>query len=198
MSNFSQTLESPEPMAMRRPKLPSTIFGTLIFVVTEIMFFMALVSAFIIIRGNNPGFAIPEGIVLPVAMTGLNTLILMVSGFLLYQAGKRMAEGRDILAVRSLLLATMATAITFVGIQGYEWVRLIRYGLTLTNGIFGACFYLLIGSHGLHALGAIGAMIYVLGILDRGKLRLDHIQSLQAFWFFVVGVWPLLYWLVYF
>jgi heme/copper-type cytochrome/quinol oxidase subunit 3 len=29
--------------------------------------------------------------------------------------------------------------------QGYEWMRLIAYGMTMTSGLFGASFFLLLG-----------------------------------------------------
>ena len=182
----------------RKPIMPNNLFGTLVFVVTEIMFFMALVSAYLIIRANNPGFALPAGITLPVAVTGINTGVLFASGVLLFLCGKAMQQGKPIEEVERLLLGTLIGAIAFVFIQGFEWVQLIRFGMTIYSSIFGACFFLLIGTHGLHALGAIFAMLYVWRILRSGELRSDHIYSLQAFWFFVIAVWPLLYWLVYF
>ena len=29
-------------------------------------------------------------------------------------------------------------------------------------------------------------------------LKLDHLRAMQIFWYFVVGIWPVLYGLVYF
>jgi heme/copper-type cytochrome/quinol oxidase subunit 3 len=77
-------------------------------------------------------------------------------------------------------------------------MRLIAYGLTMTSGIFGACFFLLIGTHGLHAAAAAVAMICLYRRLTRHALSLDHLRAMQVFWYFVVGIWPVLYGLVYF
>ena len=88
--------------------------------------------------------------------------------------------------------------IGFVVLQGFEWMRLIAYGMSMTSGIFGACFFLLIGTHGLHAAAAAIAMGYLYLRLRRHQLRPEHVQAMQVFWYFVVGIWPVLYGLVYF
>ena len=85
----------------------------------------------------------------------------------------------------------------FVCFQGYEWVRLIGQGLTLTSSTHGGFFYLIIGMHALHAVAAL----IVLGMnwlrMHRGILAQSTFAAGQAFWYFVVGVWPVLYWRVY-
>ena len=43
----------------------------------------------------------------------------------------------------------------FFSCRGYEWVRLLQYGLTLASGVYGATFYVLVGCHGVHVLGAV-------------------------------------------
>jgi heme/copper-type cytochrome/quinol oxidase subunit 3 len=197
----SLLVESPGfvfPTRASRPVVPSNLFATLVFVLTEIMFFAALISAFLIIKGNNPGFALPDGIILPLMLTSINTLILTVSGILLFFCGRALRRGAAIAQVERLLLGSLIGGIIFVSIQGFEWIQLIRFGMTMRSSIFGGCFFLLIGAHGLHVVGALLAMTFVWRILRSGRLRLDHIHSMQAFWFFVVGIWPMLYWLVYF
>jgi len=77
-------------------------------------------------------------------------------------------------------------------------MRLITYGMTMTCSIFGACFFLFIGMHGFHAAAAALTMIYRYIQLTRNTLRLDHVRAMQVFWYFVVGIWPVLYGLVYF
>jgi cytochrome c oxidase subunit III len=58
--------------------------------------------------------------------------------------------------------------------------------------------FLLIGTHGLHAAAAALALISLYVQLRRGTLKLDHLRAMQIFWYFVVGIWPVLYGLVYF
>ena len=87
--------------------------------------------------------------------------------------------------------------LVFVAIQGFEWSQLLAHGLTMTSGVFGACFFLLIGGHGLHAMVAVLVLFYTFMRLKRGLVTLDQLRSVQIFWYFIVGIWPFLYVLVY-
>lgn len=177
------------------PIFPSNVFAMIVFVFTEVMFFTALVSAHIVIKHSNAGWAIPNGLRLPVATTAFNTVVLLASGVCLYLAGTALAADKrerfSVLYWRAVMLGAF-----FVAFQGYEWVQLISYGLTMHSSIFGACFFLLIGSHGFHALTGIAALAYHGRSTD--VMSLTTVHTLQVFWFFIVGVWPVLYALVYF
>jgi len=205
-----------DPLEMRgTTKLISNdVFGMLIFVLTEVMFFVALISTFIVIKGGNGGWDIPENVRLPILNTAFNTLVLVMSGVLLFLAGKKlesMPVVRDQASagttnptaielhagVRTLILRSLLLGAFFVVFQGYEWTRLIAYGLTMKSNIYGACFFLLIGSHGLHALAGVFVLLY-LYVKSNKAVSLNHLRVTQVFWFFIVGIWPFLYYLVYF
>ena len=80
----------------------------------------------------------------------------------------------------------------FLLVQGYEWVRMLQFGLTAKGSLYGASFYSIVGLHALHV--AIG--LAVLGITMRTTGR-DRIQAASIFWMFVVCVWPIVYLLLY-
>ncbi|MEZ4742409.1 MAG: cytochrome c oxidase subunit 3 [Bdellovibrionota bacterium] len=187
-----------ESLRRRKPLVPNTIFATSVFVITEVMFFVALISAFVIIKSNYAVWSPPSGVVLPIATTAFNTGVLFLSGIMLYFVGRAVKDKKDKTKVENLLLATMALGLFFVMVQGYEWVNLIRYGMTLSGSVFGACFFLLIGAHAIHAFSAVLAMVYVYRIVASGEIKLEHIYSMQIFWYFIVGIWPVLYKMVYF
>ena len=44
----------------------------------------------------------------------------------------------------------------FLVFQGYEWIQLLKFGFTLSSSVYGGLFYLLIGAHGFHVMGALG------------------------------------------
>lgn len=177
-----------------RSGIPSPVLGMLVFVVSELMFFMALVSTLLVIKATTNVFAPPESVRLPIVTTGFNTLVLLTSGVFLVLAGRNFGSERS----KSLFSLAIITGAFFVAVQGYEWVNLIKYGMTMTSGIFGACFFLIIGIHGLHALGAIVALIACYRLYSRGTLQKEYLTAMQIFWGFVVLIWPLLYGLVYF
>jgi cytochrome c oxidase subunit III len=150
-----------------------------------------------VIKSSRASWSLPEGVALPVAMTGFNTLVLFASGVMLWYCGRLVQDKDPHGKARTVLALAMGLGAFFVMVQGYEWIQLISYGLTMRSSIFGACFFLLVGSHALHALAGILAMVYLFA-KSSSTLRLADCRAVQVFWFFVVGIWPLLYYLVYF
>ncbi|MGD8825105.1 MAG: heme-copper oxidase subunit III [Myxococcales bacterium] len=182
--------------ARREPVLPNGVLGMLIFVATEIMFFSGLISAFVIGKSNAVGGWPPPGQPrLPVEETAVNTVALLASGVALYVANRAFRSGSS--RTRGWLLLSIALGGFFVVFQGAEWVALIREGLTLTSGQLGGFFYLIVGAHALHVVAGFIVLLYTYRRLAHGELDRFTFWPAQIFWYFVVGVWPVLYWQVY-
>lgn len=182
--------------ARREPLLPNGVMGMLIFVATEVMFFSGLISAFIIGKSNAIGGWPPPGQPrLPIEETAFNTVALLASGVCLFFANRAFLKRES--RAKGLLLATILLGGFFVVFQGAEWVALIREGLTLTSGQLGGFFYLIVGTHALHVVAGFAILLYTYRKLVHGELSRYTFWPAQIFWYFVVGVWPLLYWLVY-
>ena len=98
---------------------------------------------------------------------------------------------------RKLLFGAFGLAVFFVIFQGYEWVGLLGEGLTMQSGAHGAFFYLLVGIHALHALVALAILGFVIRQNMALRLKSTQLWTAEVFWYFVVGIWPVLYWLVY-
>lgn len=179
----------------RAPLVPNGVLGMLIFVLTEIMLFAGFVSAFTIMRASAPLWPPPGQPRLPAAETALNTAVLLASGLALFLA--RRAYSRNAPRARVPLLAAIGLGALFVLAQGREWVQLIGQGLTLRSSALGSFFYLIVGAHALHAVAALGLLVYAYRRLVRGWLPSSTFGAAEVFWYFVVGVWPLLYWRVY-
>jgi len=173
----------------------SQVLGVVILVATEIMFFAGLVSAFLISRAGARVWPPPDQPRLPVEATALNTAVLLASGLLLYLAGRR-SEAWS-LRLRALLPWAAALGALFVALQGVEWVRLVRFGLTMTSSTYGAFFYVVVGAHALHVLAGLLALLWVTRLLHGGRLGDEAFRAVRIFWYFVVGLWPVLYGLVY-
>src|SRR5690242_16266011 len=123
----------PFPRRLPRQQVaPNAVIGMVIFVFTERMLFAGFVSAF------------------TVTPTAFNTLVLLCSGVALYFAQR--AFKQDPASARRPTLIALLLASFFVCFQGVEWMRLLREGLTLSSSNHGAFFYLIIGSHALHAV----------------------------------------------
>jgi cytochrome c oxidase subunit III len=179
----------------RRQLLPSSVLGMLIFVMTEVMVFAGFISAFAIVKAAAPGGWPPAGQPrLPIEATAFNTAALLLSAVALFIAQRNFGDAR-----RSLrwLVTAMGLGAFFVFFQGIEWVRLIGQGLTLTSSTHGSFFYLIVGAHALHAVAALLALVYAWRRLARADLARAQLQAISVFWYFVVGIWPVLYLEVY-
>lgn len=183
------------PDAGRR--LPNSVLATIIFAVTEIMFFAALMSAHTIARATVPGGVWPPAGQprLPVERTAFNTAMLLLSGVLLFISSRRARDGFE--KARDYLAGAIAAGIAFVLLQGVEWVALLREGLTMQSSTHGAFFYLIVGAHALHAVVAIAILTAIYFPMRRGTLAPSTFTATQVFWYFVVLLWPVIYLRVY-
>ncbi len=62
---------------------------------------------------------------------------------------------------------------------------------------YGSLFYLIIGAHALHVMIALVVLLFVYTRLKQGRLTNGAFGAARVFWYFVVGLWPVLYILVY-
>jgi len=88
----------------------------------------------------------------------------------------------------------------FLCVQGYEWVQLVHFGLTMSSSTYGTTFYTLIGTHALHVAGALIWLLAVLGLTAAGRVSRERgtiVRGCALYWHFVVGLWPILFVTVY-
>jgi len=168
--------------------------GMLFFIATEAMMFAGLISAYLVLSKTAASWPPPEQPRLPIVLTGFNTLLLLWSGVCVALAAKNPASLR-------WLTTALLGGFAFLAIQGGEWLRLIHYGLSVENNTFAGTFYVIIGTHAIHVfLGAIALAVTLIRGARQGILN-DRFQisftSSRLYWYFVVGVWPILYALVY-
>jgi len=199
MNSPTTTIETgmPSATASGEKRLPNAVLGMLIFIAAEVMFFAALMSAHTIARSTAMGgiWPPPGQPRLPVERTAINTAILLLSGALLWIGNRRIGTEREN-ALRYVAGAIAAGA-AFVLLQGVEWVALLREGLTMTSSNHGAFFYLIVGAHALHAVAALVALTWVYAGMRRGTMASSTFAATQAFWYFVVILWPVIYLRVY-
>ncbi len=187
-----RVFENPRPA----PLVPNAVLGMLMFLFTEAMLFAGLISAHSIARASSVvGWPPPGQPRLPFEETALNTAALLLSGVVVFLAQRRLRRDRK--QAETLLAVGVALGAFFVGFQGVEWVGLIGEGLTLTSSTHGAFFYLIVGVHALHAIAALLALGSVGLRLRRGVLPPASFTATALFWYFVVGVWPVIYLQVY-
>lgn len=181
------------------PPVSNARLGMLGFLACEAMLFAGLIGAFLVYRFGSEVWPPPGQPRLPLLVTWANTAMLLLSGYTMRSALRAMrVDDRE--RLRTGLSATALLGTIFLIVQGSEWVRLIRHGLTLSAGIYGATFYTVIGCHGIHVLGAV-IWLLIARLWVSGEWFATHrhvvVELCGMYWYFVVGLWPVLFTLVY-
>ncbi len=194
--------EDPPPRDPQPPMgfpVSNARLGMLIFLGAEAMFFAGLIGAFLVFRLGSATWPPPGQPRLPIGVTTINTAILLLSAYTMRSALRGIRSG-SLQGLARWLLVTALLGTVFLGVQGYEWVRLVHFGLTLSSGTYGATFYTLIGVHGAHVLGAVVWLLLVLVGARRNRFSAERHMGVEVcgmYWYFVVGLWPVLFTLVY-
>lgn len=182
-----------------RPVVGNGYIGIAVFLGAEAMFFAGLIGAFLVFRYGSQIWPPPFQPRLPLGITSVNTAVLLLSAWTMVRASTAWKYGNRPKSVRYLLL-TSVLGLVFLVVQGSEWARLIHFGLTISSGVYGGTFYTLIGFHGLHVLGAVVWLISVFFVLRNapfGSRSRTRLELCAIYWYFVVGLWPVLFGLVY-
>ena len=177
--------------------IPNAVFGVILLLFVELMFFSALFSSYFVIRRGRVEWGMPKTIQLPTLEAGFNSFILVLSVVFLFLAGRALRQGGSKLAqVRMHVARAQILAALFIIFQVWFTYRLVGAGMTMTNSLFGACFYLIVGAHTLHLIAGLLVMVKVSLKIDRG-LEVSSFNALQIFWAFLVAVWLVFYVQIY-
>jgi len=146
----------------------------------------------------------------PLLLIAIMTFILISSSGTMALAVKYGYErNRKVTAI--LLIVTALLGASFVGMQAFEWTKLIQEGVRpwanpFGAAQFGATFFMITGFHGTHVtIGVIFLIITAVKVL-RGDLehrrsgfltgrrgRYDMVEVLGLYWHFVDLVWVFIF-----
>src|SRR5271166_1354435 len=182
-----------------RPFISSAMLAIMMVIASEMMLFSGLIGSFLIFRLQAAFWPPPALPRLPIAVTWVNTFVLLSSALTMTLALRAVHQSRQRLT-RRYLLATLALGVTFLAVQGSEWVRLVGHGLKLSSGMYGGTFYLLIGCHGAHVTAGVIWLGCVVWAAMGGRYNASNAHGIElcaVYWYFVCAVWPVLFGLVY-
>jgi cytochrome c oxidase subunit III len=183
----------------RRPSRPSpNRYSTAIIlgIVSILMFFMALTSAFIVLRGAS---AVPWVPVRLPSIVWVNSVVLLASSATLELARRRLASA-NALAFRKLWLLTTSLGVLFLVGQLIAWRQLVARGIYVATTQASSFFYIFTAAHGLHLLGGVTALLYVaVRNFDKANLTRSKAAEITSYyWHFMDGLWVFLLALLYF
>ena len=190
---------SPDVGSLTRPSIVS--IGTIVWLSSELMFFAALFAMYFTVRGQlvGEGEWPPGDVELSIPYALPFTVILVLSS-LTCQFGVFAAERGDVFGLRRWFAVTLLLGTFFVMGQGYEYINLVREGLTISSSAYGSIFFLATGFHGLHVMGGLVAFLVVLGRSAYGRFTPDQATSAivtSYYWHFVDVVWIALFLAIY-
>jgi len=177
-----------------KPVSPGRYYtGIAIGIVSVLMFFMALASAFLVRKGG------PDWVPLHIpALLWANTSVLLVSSGTLELARKRLAA-TDVVGFRRLWLVTTVLGVVFLTGQVTAWRILVKQGIYLASNPASSFFYIFTGAHALHLLGGVAALIYVAHRnYDTANItRTVAVDVTSYYWHFMDALWLFLLALMY-
>jgi cytochrome c oxidase subunit 3 len=165
-------------------------WGIVLFITSEVLFFFSFFWAYFHIS-LSPTIEVglvwpPQGLAVfnPLRVPLLNTTILLTSGLTVTWAHHALTRGA-ISQAKGALLATVALGRYFTLIQLMEY---LEAPFTLADSVYGSCFFVATGFHGLHVL--IGTILLGVTIarLWRGHFSPTHHFGFEArawYWHFV-------------
>jgi len=93
----------------------------------------------------------------------------------------------------------------FLTSQILAWRQLVRQGVYMASNPYNSFFYLFTAAHGLHLLGGITALTYLLlrtrkkrTTIDGELRRMGAADAATIYWHFMDGLWIALFVLLFF
>ena len=162
-----------------------------VLIVSELLVFGAGLLAFLAVRISDPaGFAEAQSHLHRTA-AGINTVVLVTSGWLAALAVQA-AEIGERTRVRLLLAGAAALGIVFLILKGVEYADKAAQGIDFETHPFFTFYYLLTGFHAAHVV----AGIVILGLVAwRSQPRTVEVGA--QFWHMVDLVWVILFPIIY-
>ena len=187
---------SARPIATTRSAagMPTPKLAVWWLIVSEIVIFGGLLGGYIMHRLAHADWA-EQAAHTNVWIGAFNTFVLLTSSLSAVLAHKAAVEGDGPKAAR-LLWMTIAGAVTFLVVKGFEWTMEIQAGYTITSNGFWSFYYTAAGLHAAHVIAGAICMIFV--AVDVAKYREMHrVEICGIYWHFVDLVWIFLFPLLY-
>jgi cytochrome c oxidase subunit III len=190
--------------------------GMWVFLVGDAMGFGTLLAAYGGMRATSSDWPSPYE-VLGINLTAFMTFLLICSSVTMVKALEWLGRG-DRTRCRWFLFFTALGGAIFVGLQAYEWSKLIHEGLHI-NGItgelldkilrggassastlFGTSFFIVTGFHGLHVTGGVLYLLAMIRYVNHRPVPAASYNAVEItglYWHFVDLVWIMVFTFMY-
>ena len=174
-----------QPISMHPKK-----FALWLFLVTVLMIFAALTSAYIVrqAEGNWLEYELPEIFWVTSGIVLLSSVSMQVA----YFAAKR----DNFIGLRIAMVFTVLLGFAFLVGQWYSWVALVDREVFFVGNPAGSFLYVFTGLHAVHLISGVIFLIIVLISTFRYKVHSQALNTLEmatTYWHFLGGLWLYLF-----
>ncbi len=165
--------------------------GMWVAMVSIVMFFGGLSSALIVRKSASPGWVHFE---LPWILYG-NTIVLILSS-LTFEFSRQGLSAGLARRFKIWLFITLVLGLIFIAGQLMVWKELQVKGVYLDLNPSGSFFYTLTAAHGLHLLGGLIALVYLVSqakYIALGIKRRTAFDVTAIYWHFMDCLWICLF-----
>jgi cytochrome c oxidase subunit 3 len=189
----------------------ATTLGMWVFLVTEVMFFGGLFTAYAVYRSTYPAAFDEASHHLDYRIGALNTAVLIGSSMTMALAVHSAQVGRQ-RRIIAFLLATILLGLTFLGVKVVEYHDKYVHHLIPGSGfafegehapeaqLFFSLYFAMTGMHALHMIIGIGILSTLVVLAYRGRFSPAYhapVELTGLYWHFVDIVWIYLFPLLY-
>ncbi len=181
-------IENQEPK--RQLSMHPLKFATWLFIVSIVMIFAALTSAYVVRKaeGNWLEFNLPD-------MFYSTSVIILLSSITMHLAYTYIRK--DLFSRAKWMMAiTIILGIIFCYGQFIAWGELVQNDVYFVGNPSGSFVYVFSGLHGLHIVSGIVFLIIVLINIVRSKIHSKNLSQMEmcvTFWHFLDGLWLYLF-----
>jgi cytochrome c oxidase subunit III len=174
-----------QPISMHPKK-----FALWLFLVTVVMIFAALTSAYIVrqAEGNWLEYELPE-------IFWLTSALVIISSIAM-QGAYYSAKKDNFLSLRIGIIFALLFGIAFLVGQWYSWIALVDSQVFFVGNPAGSFLYVFTGLHAVHLISGVIFLIIVLISTFRMEVHakaLDTLEMATTYWHFLGGLWLYLF-----
>jgi len=188
---MNQAIDNIEIIRERRAMgMNPSKFIVWLFIVSIVMLFAALTSAYIVKQsdGNWLNYNLP-------GMFWITSTIIVVSSITMHLAFKSAKEDR-FNGLKIYLTLTTILGLAFLFGQYQSWKQLVDMDVYFVGNPAGSFLYVLTGLHAVHIISGLIFLIIVIGSSFKLKIHsksLIRIEMCTTYWHFLGGLWLYLF-----
>lgn len=196
-----------EPWDSRERQMEAFTFGLWCFLATEVLFFGGMFASFTVNRFLHHAGWDAATRATNLQLGALNTAVLLTSSLTMALA-ERGAEAKMKTLAKLMLAATLALALTFLVVKGFEYREDLEKGFwpagdfslkTEGAALFFGLYWMMTGVHAVHVIvgmALVGRVLWI-ALIDKLPERQLSVRMTTLYWHLVDVIWVVLFPILY-